>query len=78
MHSNNAYDAFKPKLKDTQKKIIFLTWEELNKLREFKLPPTKQALESVRDVFSFNASRGCIILMFSIFVEAASKEITSK
>mgnify|MGYP001645000849 CR=1 FL=1 len=32
MHRNNAYDTFKPKLKDTQKKIIFLTWEELTKL----------------------------------------------
>ena len=53
MHSNNAYDTFKPKLKDTQKKIIFLTWKELNRLREFKIPPTKQALERVRDVFLF-------------------------
>lgn len=53
MHSNNAYDTFKPKLKDTQKKIIFLRWEELNRLREFKIPPTKQAFERVRDVFLF-------------------------
>ena len=58
MHSNNAYDAFKPKLKDTQKKIIFLTWEELNKLRELKIPPTKQALERVRDVFLFQCFTG--------------------
>lgn len=58
MHSNNAYDAFKPKLKDTQKKIIFLRWEELNKLREFKIPPTKQALERVRDVFLFQSFTG--------------------
>ncbi len=58
MHSNNAYDTFKPKLKDTQKKIIFLTWEELNRLREFKIPPTKQALECVRDVFLFQCSTG--------------------
>ena len=58
MHSNNAYDTFKPKLKDTQKKIIFLTWEELNKLREFKIPPTKQALEPVRDVFLFQCFTG--------------------
>ena len=58
MHSNNAYDTFKPKLKDTQKKIIFLTWEELNKLREFKIPPTKQALECVRDVFLFQCFTG--------------------
>lgn len=58
MHSNNAYDTFKPKLKDTQKKIIFLTWEELNRLREFKIPPTKQALERVRDVFFFQCFTG--------------------
>ena len=58
MHSNNAYDTFKPKLKDTQKKIIFLTWEELNKLQEFKIPPTKQALERVRDVFLFQCFTG--------------------
>ena len=58
MHSNNAYDAFKPKLKDTQKKIIFLTWEELNRLREFKIPPTKQALERVRDVSLFQCFTG--------------------
>ena len=58
MHSNNTYDTFKPKLKDTQKKIIFLTWEELNKLREFKIPPTKQALERVRDVFLFQCFTG--------------------
>ena len=57
MHSNN-YDTFKPKLKDTQKKIIFLTWEELNRLREFKIPPTKQALERVRDVFLFQCFTG--------------------
>ena len=58
MHSNNAYDTFKPKLKNTQKNIIFLTWEELNKLREFKIPPTKQALERVRDVFLFQCFTG--------------------
>ena len=58
MHSNNAYDTFKPKLKDTQKKIIFLTWEELNRLREFRIPPTKQALERMRDVFLFQCFTG--------------------
>ena len=58
MHSNNAYDTFKPKLKDTQKKIIFLTWDELNRLREFKIPSNKQALERVRDVFLFQCFTG--------------------
>jgi len=58
VHQNNAYDNYKPKLKSTQKKIIFLTWEELNRLREFKIPSNKQALERVRDVFLFQCFTG--------------------
>ena len=50
---NNAYESFNPKLKSVQKKVIFLTWEELNKLKDYKIPPTKQYLERVRDVFLF-------------------------
>lgn len=33
--------------------MIFLTWEELNKLKDYKIPLTKQYLERVRDVFLF-------------------------
>ena len=58
LHQNNAYDSYKPKLKNTQKKIIFLTWEELNKLREFEIPAAKQALDRVRDVFLFQCFTG--------------------
>ena len=58
VHQNNAYDSYKPKLKSTQKKIIFLTWDELNRLREFKIPLNKQALERVRDVFLFQCFTG--------------------
>ena len=58
LHQNNAYDSYKPKLKSTQKKIIFLTWEELNKLREFEIPAAKQALNRVRDVFLFQCFTG--------------------
>ncbi|KAA6314927.1 Tyrosine recombinase XerC [termite gut metagenome] len=50
---NRAFDAFKPKLKTTQKKVIFLTWEELNRLREYPIPESKKYLERVRDVFLF-------------------------
>ena len=32
-HQNIAYDTFKPKLKTTSKKVIFLTWDELNRLK---------------------------------------------
>ena len=58
LHQNNAYDSYKPKLKSTQKKIIFLTWDELNRFREFKIPSNKQALERVRDVFLFQCFTG--------------------
>ena len=58
VHQNNAYDSYKPKLKSTQKKIIFLTWDELNRLREFKIPFNKQALDRVRDVFLFQCFTG--------------------
>lgn len=57
-HNNNAFESFKPKLKNTQKKVIFLTWDELNKLRDYKIPATKQYLERVRDVFLFTCFTG--------------------
>lgn len=57
-HHNNAFDAYKPKLKSTQKKIIFLTWEELTKLREFEIPANKPSLERLRDVFLFQCFTG--------------------
>ncbi|KAA6313299.1 Tyrosine recombinase XerC, partial [termite gut metagenome] len=52
-NNNNAFETFKPKLKTTQKKVIFLTWDELNKLREYPILETKKYLERVRDVFLF-------------------------
>ncbi len=58
VHQNNAYDNYKPKLKSTQKKIIFLTWDELNRLREFEISASKQALDRVRDVFLFQCFTG--------------------
>ena len=78
LHQNNAYDTYKPKLKSTQKKIIFLTWDELTKLREFEIPANKQALERVRDVFSFNVSQVCDIPMCSTSAEAMSKANISR
>ena len=52
-HTNMAFDMFRPKLKNTPKKVIFLTWDELTRLREYAIPATKQYLERVRDVFLF-------------------------
>ena len=52
-NKNIAFETFKPKLKNTQKKVIFLTWDELTQLREYQIPSAKQYLERVRDVFLF-------------------------
>ncbi len=52
-HQNIAFETFRPKLKSTKKKVIFLTMEELNKLRDYNIPPSKQYLERVRDVLLF-------------------------
>jgi len=57
-HNNNAFESFNTKLKNSQKKVIFLTWDELNKLRNYKIPATKQYLERVRDVFLFTCFTG--------------------
>lgn len=52
-NQNIAYATFKPKLKTTAKKVIFLTKDELDKLRECQIPQSKRYLERVRDVFLF-------------------------
>lgn len=57
-NSNIAFETFKPKLKTTQKKVIFLTWTELTQLREYNIPETKKYLDRVRDVFLFQCFSG--------------------
>lgn len=52
-NQNLAFEMFMPKLKNAQKKIIFLSQEELTQLRECIIPENKQYLERVRDVFFF-------------------------
>jgi predicted nuclease of restriction endonuclease-like (RecB) superfamily len=52
-NENAFFDSYKPKLKNVPKKVIFLTWKELNQLRDFPIPETKKYFERVRDVFLF-------------------------
>jgi integrase len=52
-HNNNAFLTFRPKLKSTQKKVIFLTWQELNLIKDYAVPKNKAHLERVKDVFLF-------------------------
>lgn len=45
--------AFKPKLKTSEKKVIFLDWDELMSVYSYEFPDNKKHLERVRDVFCF-------------------------
>lgn len=56
--SNKYHDVldfkdYKPHLSTTTKKVIFLTVEEIKLLLATPIPPSKQYLERVRDVFVF-------------------------
>lgn len=52
-NTNRDYATFKPKLKTTQAKVIFLTDEELEQIETFEIPAAKSHLEKVRDVLIF-------------------------
>ena len=52
-NSNRAYKSFRPTLKQTQKKVIYLTKEELSKVRALELTEDNAYLDPVRDVFLF-------------------------
>lgn len=53
LNTNIAYKTFRPTLKTTQKKVIFLTKAELELLKNYDIPADSSHLEMVRDVFLF-------------------------
>lgn len=57
-HQNDAYKSFRPKLKTSKKPVIFLSQEEIQKVKDLKIPKTKQYLERVRDVLIFMCYTG--------------------
>lgn len=52
-NNNTAYKTFHPTLKTTQKKIIFLTKDEMKRILNLELKGDKAYLEIVRDIFIF-------------------------
>ena len=52
-NTNMAYKSFKPTLKTTQKKVIYLTKEEIARVRDLNLTEAQAYLDPVRDVFLF-------------------------
>lgn len=57
-HTNHTFEYYKPKLKNTTKRVVFLTAEELNTLETFQIPDKYVALGPVRDVFLFTCYTG--------------------
>ena len=57
-NANTAFKTFRPTLKKTQKRIVFLTKDELRRIRELELPEKRLSLEPVRDVFLFCSYSG--------------------
>ncbi|UWX66171.1 site-specific integrase [Empedobacter stercoris] len=57
-NTKEDFRNFKPKLKTTKKKIIFLTQKELKQLQDFIIPDDKSYLDKVRDIFIFQCYSG--------------------
>ena len=57
-NKNADFELFKPKIKNIQKKIVFLNQSELKRFREFEIPADKIFLEKIRDVFLFQCFTG--------------------
>lgn len=69
---DNDFENFKPKLKSTQKKIIFLTQTELEEFKKFIIPHNKEHLEKIRDIFLFQCYTG---LRFSDVISLKRNDI---
>lgn len=52
-NTNNTYKSFRPTLKQTQRKVIYLTREEIARIRALDLSEDLLHLDPVRDVFLF-------------------------
>lgn len=57
-HNNDAYQSFRPKIKDANKTVVFLTEEEKTQLLKYDIPETKKYLERVRDILFFTCYTG--------------------
>ncbi len=47
------FEKYKPKFKTIDRKVIFLTWQELMTMYTYEIPESKEYLRRVRDVFCF-------------------------
>lgn len=56
--SNDNYKSYFPKIKKVSKKVIFLTKDDIDRIKSFQIPGEKQYLERVRDVLIFSCFSG--------------------
>lgn len=49
------YETFRPKMKQTQRRVIFLEWDELMRIWEYQPGPGRTSYELSRDMFCFCA-----------------------
>ncbi|MGV4439022.1 phage integrase SAM-like domain-containing protein [Ornithobacterium rhinotracheale] len=56
--TNDDFEKFNPKITETDKKIIFLSEEEIESIKNLKIPNTKQYLNRVRDILLFTCYSG--------------------
>ena len=52
-NTNLDYKKFHPTLKMTQRKVIYLTKEEIARVRDLELSETQAYLDPIRDIFLF-------------------------
>lgn len=57
-NKNDKFEYFTPKVKNVKKKVIFLTQDEIKKVKSCQIPASKTYLERVRDVFLFQCFTG--------------------
>lgn len=55
---NDSYKNYSPKIKKVNKKVIFLTKSDIDKIKNYPIPNEKQYLERVRDVLIFSCFSG--------------------
>lgn len=56
--SDKKVIAYRPKLKEVNKEIVFLDWNEFMQLYNYQVPENKQYLQRIKDVWIFQATTG--------------------
>lgn len=69
---NETAIAYRAKLKNTQKTIVFLNQSELKQLREYEVPESQGHLQKIKDIFLFQCFTG---LRFSDVINLRNSDV---